>query len=402
MLITYLTIEDIESGLFQTQVLDILTEISIQSPEIRFEVLVVNRPWLILSHLKKKKKLEQFLMSSIRIRYIPLLPPLRSAMSTRLYSAAVISWLRWIYTFTVSEKSVVLHCRSYWPTQAALKSKRIPVLFDMRSLWPVENMSMGLLKRNSAAGRYWLNLEKECLERSKVSAGVSKGMIDYAKELVPDCKIELIPISVNYEKFRFDAKNRSEKRKELGWENEIILLYSGSFGQANINIDAMKSLFDRLLNADSSARLLFLTGESDEKVDALMKLVPGSEHRYKVLHPKLSEIGKWLSAGDIGVHALPKQLDYTTRLGTKCVECWINGLPMIVNEWVGAAADLINEYKVGTVIGANDPIDPIATAAMMQTLKKKDRKEQTEFAKTLFSTEVTAKQYIKAYLYCVS
>lgn len=402
MLITYLTIEDIESGLFQTQVLDILTEISNQSPELRFEVLVINRPWLISSHLKKKKKLEQVLGSTIRIRYIPLLPPLRSAMSTRLYSAAVTSWLRWIYTFTVSEKSAVLHCRSYWPTQAALKSNRIPVLFDMRSLWPIENMSMGLLKRNSAAGRYWLNLEKECLERSKVSAGVSKGMLDYAKELVPDCNIELIPISVNYEKFRFDGKERSEKRKILGWESEIILVYSGSFGQANINIDAMKSLFERLLNADSSTRLLFLTGESDEKVDALMKLVPASENRYKVLHPKLSDIGKWLSAGDIGVHALPKQLDYKTRLGTKCVECWINGLPMIVNEWVGAAADLINEYKVGAVISANDPIDPLATAAMMRSLKEKDRSEQTEFAKTHFSTEITAKQYIKAYRDCVS
>lgn len=402
MLITYLTIEDIESGLFQTQVLDILTEISNQSPEIRFEVLVVNRPWLILSHLKKKKKLEQVLKPSIRIRYIPLLPPLRSAMSTLLYSAAVTGWLRLIYKFAVSGKSAVLHCRSYWPTQAALKSKRIPVLFDMRSLWPIENMSMGLLKENSAAGRYWLNMEKECLKRSKVSAGVSKGMLDYSKELVPSCKIELIPISVSYEKFCFDEKARIERRKELSWENEMILLYSGSFGQASINIEAMKSLFHRLLNAEPSARLLFLTSESDEKVDALMKLLPGSENRYKVLHPKLSDIGKWLSASDIGVHALPKQLDYTTRLGTKCVECWINGLPMIVNEWVGAAADLINEYKVGAVIGANDPIDPVATAAMMQTLTKKNRNEQIEFAKAHFATKVTAKQYIDAYRDCVS
>lgn len=402
MLITYLTIEDIESGLFQTQVLDILTEISNQSPEKRFEILVINRPWLIRSHLKRKKQLQQVLKHSIRIRYIPLLPPLRNAMSSLLYSAAVTGWLRLIYFFTISRKSDVLHCRSYWPTQAGLKSTNIPVLFDMRSLWPLENMSMGLLKENSPTTRYWLNMEKECLEGARVSAAICKGIIDYTKEIVPGCRMELIPISVDYEKFRFNEKERFEKRKMLGWENEMILLYSGSFGQASINTEAMKSLFAQLLNAEPSARLLFLTGESDEKVDALMKLVPSSENRYKILHPKLNDIGKWLSAGDIGVHALPKQLDYTTRLGTKCVECWINGLPMIVNEWVGAAADLINEYKVGAVIGASDPIDPVATAAMMQTLTKKDRNEQTEFAKAHFATKVTAKQYIDAYRDCVS
>lgn len=402
MLVTYLTIEDIESGLFQTQVLDILTEISNQSSETRFEILVINRPWLIRSHLKRKKQLQQVLKPSIRIRYIPLLPPLRSAMSSLLYSAVVTGWLRLIYFFTISRKSHVLHCRSYWPTQAGLKSTNIPVLFDMRSLWPLENISMGLLKENSLAARYWLNMEKECLKGAKISAAICKGIIDYTKEIVPGCRMELIPISVDYEKFRFDEKERFEKRRMLGWENEMILVYSGSFGQASINIEAMKSLFARLLNAEPSARLLFLTGESDEKVNELMQLVPGSENRYKTVHPKLSEIGKWLSAGDIGVHALPKQLDYTTRLGTKCVECWMNGLPMIVNEWVGAAAELINEYKVGTVIGANDPIDPFATAAMMQTLTKKDRNEQAEFAKVHFATKVTAKQYIDAYLNCVS
>lgn len=402
MLITYLTIEDIESGLFQTQVLDILTEISNQSPDLRFEILVVNRPWLIKSHLRRKKQLEKVLKPSIRIRYIPLLPPLRNAMSSFWYSAIFTNWLRLIFSFAIPRKSEVLHCRSYWPTQAALKSRNIPVVFDMRSLWPLENMSMGLLKPGTAAERYWLALEKECLERSAVSAAICKGIIDYVDGIVPGCKIELIPISVDKNKFRFDENERTERRAQLGWKNNTVLVYSGSFGQASINLAALKDLFSQLLQADESARLLFLTSESDEKTHALMKMVPGATDRYKVVHPKLNEIGKWLSAGDIGVHALPRQLDYTTRLGTKIVECWINGMPVIVNEYVGAAADFIKEFNVGGVLAGDKPTPTRTVSEMMQSLLRKNRKEQTDFANAHFATDVTARQYIDAYRYCVA
>lgn len=400
--VTYLTIEDIESGLFQTQVLDILTEIAIQEPQTRFEVILVNRPWLLRSHLRKKKKIEKYLHQSIKLKYFPLLPPLRNAMSSVFYSAAVTEWLRFIYWLVIPKKSDILHCRSYWSTQAALKSKNVPVLFDMRSLWPIENMSMGLLKENSTTATYWLNLEKKCLFQSAVSAGVSKAMIVYSKEVAPESDVRLIPISVDKEKYKFNSEQRSEKRNLLKWQDNIVLVYSGSFGQSNINLKALRTLFEALLSADPSVRLLFLTMEKDHKVNELMQLVAGSDGRFQIVHPSLPEIGSWLSACDIGVHALPKQLDFATRLGTKVVEYWINGLPVIVNEHVGAAAELITENNIGSVFYDDASYNQQQLSVMIKNLVSMDRDQVAAFADMNFSTRVTARLYLEAYNVCLT
>jgi glycosyltransferase involved in cell wall biosynthesis len=401
MHVTYLTIEDVGSGLFQTQILDLLEEILNQIPNIRIEVLIINRPWYILSHLRHLNKIKQKLNNdSIKLIYVPLLPPLRGALKSYFYSVLVTHLLRLLFSILVSNKTWLFHCRSYWTAQAALKIRKGPVLFDMRSLWPAENVSIGNLREKSRSFEYWMNLERKCLESACVSTGVSKAMIDYAKAIAPYKRIELIPISVDMEKFKFSATNRLKKRKFLSWSENTILVYSGSFGMSNINYFALGSLLSLLIASHVNVRLLFLTMETEEKVHALMKNILVDRSRFHLIHPTNDDMAAWLSAADIGVHALPKQLDSATRLGTKVVEYWATGLPVIVNENVGAAAEFIREYKVGAVLntGLENDLETIST--LVESLSKKRRQEQIDFARKQFSTAVVAKKYINAYTFC--
>jgi glycosyltransferase involved in cell wall biosynthesis len=142
--------------------------------------------------------------------------------------------------------------------------------------------------------------------------------------------------------------------------------------------------------------------ESDESVNQLMSGVLNSLDRYKVIHPAFHEMSGWLSVADIGVHALPLQLDSATRLGTKVVEYWANGLPVIVNENVGAAADFINEFNVGLVLDSTKDVDEGGgLTQQIISLTQVDRQYQTDFATKHFSSVTIAKKYLNAYRYCL-
>ena len=401
--ITYFTIEDIGSGLFQTQILDILSEVIKQNPKIKFEIIAVNRVWYFSAHQRFLRKIsEKFPNNQIKVRYIPLLPPLRNALKSYLYSIMVTKWLTLIYWIFGSRRARIVHCRSYWPTKAAINCGSTPILFDMRSLWVSESLSIGDLIENSRSHKYWLDLKKNCLQKATLSTGVSKAMIDYVKLIAPGKRLDLIPISVDFEKFKFNNQERLAKRKILSWSDDLILVYSGSFGQSGANHSALIGVFNLLLEADPEIKLLFLTMESDEAVKELMSGVPNSKDRYQIIHPAFHEMSDWLSVADIGVHALPLQLDSATRLGTKVVEYWANGLPVIVNENVGAAADFIYEFNVGLVLDSTKYIEEGGgLTQQIKSLTKVSRQHQTDFATEHFSSVTIAKKYLNAYRYCL-
>jgi glycosyltransferase involved in cell wall biosynthesis len=401
MKITYVTIEDIRSGLFQTQIIDILEEICNKNSNIVYEVLVFNRPWFLFSHLKRLKELKNNSNSRIVIKYFPLLPPLRHALSSYVYSVFVTSWLKIFLTLFISRSSNILHCRSYWPTMSCIGFKKIPIVFDMRSLWPLENISMDLLKANSMCSKYWFELERECLNNAKVSTCVSQGMVSYCANITIVDKLKLIPISVDVNKFKFSESFRRFMRDSLGLSDKLVFVYSGSFGQANINFPALRQLITFLLSSSEQAFILFLTMEKKEKIDDLLKYIPNFEYKYHLVNPSFDSMGNWLSLGDIGIHALPKQLDYQTRLGTKVVEYWANGLPVIVNEFVGAAADYIQNNQLGLVL-SDEVLTNNRISEFIKNLDLKERSHQFCFAEKNFSTDTISQLYIESYIECLA
>ena len=110
MLITYCTIEDITTGLFQTQILDVVNEIIRQNKDLHIEVLVVNRLWHINNYLRSKKSIQlQINEKNIIIKYIPLLPPLRWALKSAIYSSFVSVWLRIIFKIYIQNSTKIIH-----------------------------------------------------------------------------------------------------------------------------------------------------------------------------------------------------------------------------------------------------------------------------------------------------
>lgn len=394
--IVHFTIEDISSGLFQRQVLGITKSIYLKNQNLKFQILVVNRIWHYQRNKRDLKKIRKELKGfPIRIKYVPLLPPLRFALKSVSYSKIVTLILKSCAHLLIPRSAEIIHCRSYWPTIAALRAGFTNVIFDMRSLMPLESVSTGDLVENSPSYNYWIREEKYCVENALVSTGVSQGMIDYNNRIVPNSKSRLIPISVDIEHFKFNKEVRVIKRKELQWNDSFILVYSGSLGQSGVNIETLFSMIVKILTSSSMRKILFLTMEPPNLIKSILSKYGIKSEMYKIVHPSFAEMGEWLSAADVGIHALPKQLDWKTRLGTKVVEYWSNGLPTIVNKYVGAAAKLTKDNDLGIVYDERAPITEFND--QLEKLKTKRRCQQSDFAMKHFSSNLIAQKYSEVY-----
>ncbi len=394
MKVAYLTIEDITSGLFKTQILDIIEEILNHDNAIKFQIFIINRPWLYFKH---KKVLNEYRAISnsynISFCYIPFLPPLRNALKYYLFSYLVTRWLSFICNIFINKNEFdLIHARSYWATFSVSKSK-IPIIFDLRSLWLLENISTGEIKANSKSYDYWKQIEIDCIKKSAASTCVSIGMVEYVKNISSIANATLIPISVNEKYFNFNKDNRIKNRKILNWNENVIFIYSGSLGQSGININSITELFKKIINLSDNYKILIITSEKSNYVNKLMSTIGIEIINYKIINPKLNEISSWLDSADIGLHALPIQLDSNTRLGTKVVEYWINGLPVIVNKNVGAAAEYIDKYKIGYVIEEDSKNINIK----INELLNYDRSYISNFAKNIFSAKHISLQYLQLY-----
>ena len=394
MKVAYLTIEDITSGLFKTQILDIIEEILNHDKTIRFRVFIINRPWLYFKHKNVLNEYRAIYNTyNISFCYIPLLPPLRNALKRYLYSYLVTRWLSFIFNIFINKNEFdLIHARSYWPTFSVL-NYNIPIIFDLRSLWLLENISTGEIKLNSKSYNYWKQIEIDCINKSAASTCVSSDMVEYVKKISSIAKASLIPISVNEKYFNFNKDNRIKNRKILDWNKNVIFVYSGSLGQSGINIMAITELFKNIISLSDNFKILIITSEKSNYVNQIMSTIGIEFINYKIIHPKLNEISGWLDSADIGLHALPLQLDSNTRLGTKVVEYWINGLPVIVNKNVGAAAAYIEKYKIGYVIEEDSKNNNIK----INELLNYDRNYTSNFAKDIFSAKQISFQYLQLY-----
>ena len=259
----------------------------------------------------------------------------------------------------------------------------------------MENLSSGDIVFNSRAYHYWKQLEFDCVDRSAVSTCVSNEMVQYVNNLSKTDKAELIPISVNENTFQHNVENRIKNREILNWNDNVIFVYSGSLGQSGINISAIIKLFKIILDIAPTNRILILTSENENYVYDILQKGGLEIDKFNIIHPKLNQISSWLDCSDIGLHALPLQLDSKTRLGTKVVEYWVNGLPVILNRHVGAAAEYIDNHKIGFVIEDFDEINNLEIK--IRELLLFDRNMISNFAKAKFSSKHVASKYLKLY-----
>lgn len=256
----------------------------------------------------------------------------------------------------------LVHCRSYLAALAGLQVKRragIPLLFDMRGLWPDQRRDGGRWSERSPIGR-WLYRQWKCHEADLVEA--ADHIIVLTKAARREIQswpayrgqpVSVIPCCADFRLFTVpDEDLRRRARKELDIRPDApVLAYLGSMGTVYLDNEHLH-LFAAIRERDGQARALFIGRNQASEIHALadrnkIKLGPDD---FRVVTAERAAVPFWLAAADVGTCLITPTFSSIGVSPTKLAEYMACGMPLIANRSVGDVEDIIGRLGAGHVM----------------------------------------------------
>jgi len=242
------------------------------------------------------------------------------------------------------------------PALIISKVKNIPLVFEVRDLWPELPIAIGALK-NSLIIYFAKLLEKITYRNSEsviaLSPGMKKGIM---KTGYPENKIYVIPNSSDIKLFR-TARNKDnlfrERYKWMG--NKSIVLYAGTYGRINGVSYLVRIAYEMLrINKD----IIFLTvGDGLEKndIEILSKKLGISGVNFFMLHRiNKIDIPVLFASATVCTSIFVNLKPMWNNSANKFFDALAAGKPLMIN-YGGWQADILKESGAGIVVPPDNP-----------------------------------------------
>lgn len=251
-------------------------------------------------------------------------------------------------------------------------ARRIPLVFEVRDLWPESAVVLGELS-NPRAVAWATRLEEACYKRAKKIVVVSQEIRQRLVERnVREDKIILIPNGSDTELFEFNLSERERLKAELGLKNKFLALYAGNHGVAY----ALETLIEaaRILESNPSFHFL-LVGEGPKKA-ALATMVQEYRLSNVTMLPEQSRelIPAFFSAADVVI--IPVRNVNLLMLPVKIFDAWACRRPIILS-FEGEARQIMEAAQAGVFVPPEDP-DALAKSLLALKAAPEDRKRMGE------------------------
>lgn len=150
------------------------------------------------------------------------------------------------------------------PAVPASHKKRIPLVFEVRDLWPEMPIAVGALK-NPFLRFVAHKLERWAYHNSDSVVALSPGMKDgVVRTDYPTERVAVIPNSSDNLEFQFNGEAAARFRAERKWlGDKPLLVYTGTFGATN-GVGYLVPVARELMKMNSDIRIL-LVGDGAEK-----------------------------------------------------------------------------------------------------------------------------------------
>ncbi len=224
----------------------------------------------------------------------------------------------------------------------------IPMVFEVRDLWPEVPIAMGAL-RNPVAVFAARCLEKMAYVCSHHVVALSPQMVDgVIKCGVPRHNVTLIPNACDLEMFQVDAQRGVEFRAQRDWlGNRPLVVYTGTLGPANAS-DYFVRLAAEALRRDPEIRFLMIgSGKCEDAVRQLANesgVLNVNFFMEKSIHK--CEIPNVLSAATIATSLFANIPELQANSPNKFFDALAAGRPVAVNNggWLGK---LVEQEGIG-------------------------------------------------------
>ncbi|MBU8921206.1 MAG: glycosyltransferase family 4 protein [Bacteroidales bacterium] len=256
------------------------------------------------------------------------------------------------------------------PAIWAARKRKLPVVFEVRDLWPELPIAVGAIK-NSAAIFCARWLENFAYMNSEhivaLSPGMQEGIIATG---YPAERVTVIPNCCDIEMFS-PAKLESNPPLDLSWlAGRPLVVYAGTMGFIN-GVDYLARLAEAVLPLDPGIRFLIVgSGKMKKKVVAVATKSGVLGENFFMLDgvPK-EQVPTLLSAATIASSLFVDLEPMWSNSANKFFDALAASKPIMIN-YRGWQAELIEEHGAGIVL----PINDISSAAktLVKRIRNKD------------------------------
>ncbi|MDQ3707067.1 MAG: glycosyltransferase family 4 protein [Chloroflexota bacterium] len=230
--------------------------------------------------------------------------------------------------------------------------RRVPLVFEVRDLWPESAVALGELSNRKAIAAAEV-LEKALYARASrivtVTQGIRARLIERG---IAAEKLALIPNGANTELFRPDPDGAARLRRELGLESSFVVLYAGIHGIAQGLENVLEAA--RLLRDEPHIQFVML-GEGPRKAALAQQCEELGLTNLRML-PEVpaTSMPAYLSMADCAIVPLKDEPVFSGALPSKMFEAMSCGTPVVLSV-AGEAVDVLKEAGGGIAVPPEDP-----------------------------------------------
>jgi glycosyltransferase involved in cell wall biosynthesis len=233
--------------------------------------------------------------------------------------------------------------------------QRIPMVFEVRDLWPETPIGLGVIS-NPVLKLAARTLERIAYAQSDQIIALSDGMKDgVISSGYPAERVSVVPNSSDIDRFHVDAELGRRFRREHDWLGDRpLLVYTGTFGYAN-DVGYMVHLADETLRIDREIRFLAIgDGKEVDQVRALA-MKKGVLNRNFFLMPSMRKdlLPVVLSAATMTSSWVRNVKEMRANSANKFFDSLAASRPIAIN-YEGWQADILRQHQAGLVLSPTD------------------------------------------------
>jgi len=279
------------------------------------------------------------------------------------------------------------------PGVFAAKRHRVPMVFEVRDLWPELPIAMGALKGPLIPLAQWLadlayrNAARVVALSPDMAAGVQKR--GYPAE-----RISVIPNASDLDLFRHADKMGTTFRQKHPWlRDRPLVVYTGTLGRIN-GVDYLVRLAAQMLRKDPEVRFLVVgEGHEEEKVRQLAQQMGVWQTNFYMMPPvPKRQMPMILGAATIATSLFINLPEMWANSANKFFDALAAGTPLAIN-YQGWQAEILTRTGAGIVLPPQDissSADLLLSFIRDQTRLKAARQAAKSLAESEFNRDLLA------------
>lgn len=236
------------------------------------------------------------------------------------------------------------------PSVYAARRQKIPMVFEVRDLWPELPIAVGALKGPFISPARWL--EKFAYKNSSEIVALSHGMKQgIVRTGYPSENVHVIPNSCDINLFQVPLEAGTAFRKRFPWlGNRPLVIYAGTFGRIN-GVGYFVRLAAETRGFAPEVRFLAIGDGYEHNIVAKLARKLGVLNQNFFMMPQLpkSEMPALFSAATISTSTFIDLPQMWANSANKFFDSLASGRPVAIN-YGGWQADLLKETGAGLVL----------------------------------------------------